>query len=186
MVIYFGVLETDRDRDRVEQYYLSYGTKIYRLAQKIMGNSDDGWDIAQTVFERISLYPETFFRAEAKYPKTFGGYLMTTAYHLCMTELKKRHIEQKQTVYDANLDALPDPNELDTSSIATLQIREAIRKLHDADQELMYLNVEFGASFPEIAAAQHEKESTLKSRLKRAKMRLAQRLMEENHDAESK
>lgn len=171
------------DPDAFDELVERYQSKVYNLAYRLLGDADEASDVGQEAFLRIYRGIQRFH----------GGSALTTwiyriVHNLCLDEMKKKrrrpHIIPEPADDDSGgdqlLDRLPDESEEPQSQILSderdLAVRGAIATLKPHHRDVLVLYDLEGLSYNEIAEVLHTNVGTIKSRLNRARLALAQEL----------
>lgn len=172
------------DSDSFEQLVLENQNGVYNLAYKMTSNESDALDISQEVF--IKAYTNlSRFRGDSR----FSVWLYRLTYNACIDLLrrKKRVSVTSLTVNDQEDDA---PCEFDIPDIkyspetqyerkeTRKAVRDAVMSLPEQHRQVVIMREYSDMSYEEIARALHLTEGTVKSRLSRARQRLAKILIE--------
>ena len=168
------------DSDAFEALVADNQKKVYNLALKMMGNEEDALDISQEAF--IKAYTGLpNFRAESR----FSVWLYRLTYNICIDFLrkKKRKPELPLAVSDGDGDGgyleleIPDTRYEPSSEAERHELREAVDKgiaaLPENHREILVMRELTGMSYEQIAHTLNINEGTVKSRLSRARQRLA-------------
>jgi len=151
----------------------AYQTPVYNLAYRMLGNSVEAENAAQETFIRMYTKLDTY-DPERK----FSSWLLAIASHYCVDLLRRRRMNY------LSLDDLPPMVELAMPKSAQpeqIVVREqdasAVQKLLEAlppnYRTPVVLRYWYDMSYHEIADAMGVTESTIKTRLHRARARLA-------------
>jgi RNA polymerase sigma-70 factor (ECF subfamily) len=166
------------DTDAFEALVLDNQRKVYHLALKITGNEDDAQDIAQEAFIRAYAGLRSF-RGDSR----FSVWLYRLVYNLCIDFTRK-----KQRVTVTSLTAVDEDGEQSDIEIPDLryapegvaekrELREAVARGIDAlppkHREILVMREVTGLSYEDIGRTLGISEGTVKSRLSRARLRLA-------------
>jgi len=161
----------------------AYATPVYNLAYRMLGNAAEAEDAAQETFIRVYTRLHTYDRS-----RKFSSWLLSIASHHCIDRLRRR----RHNV--VSLDELPPWSEPACEGEAPVQkvIRrereETIRRLLDQlppDYRLaMVLRYWYDLSYEEMAEVTGSTISAIKSRLHRARLRMAELLTLERKQSE--
>jgi len=161
----------------------AYQTPVYNLAYRMLGNSVEAENAAQETFIRMYTKLDTY-DPERK----FSSWLLAIASHYCVDLLRRRRMNY------LSLDDLPPMVELSMPKSAQpeqIVVREqdasAVQKLLEAlppnYRTPVVLRYWYDMSYHEIADAMGVTESTIKTRLHRARARLARYASSTVHSA---
>ena len=162
-----------------------YRGRLYNFVFRFVGDRETAEDIVQETFLR-AFRKRKDYRAIAN----FSTWLFTIAGNLAKSELRRRKRWRFFSLHrdddsDAVLD-LPDesyrPDRLAESSMADLQIQQAIMSLPVNYRQVILLRDVEGFSYQEISEAINCPVGTVKSRVNRARLRLQQKLKNEGRD----
>jgi RNA polymerase sigma-70 factor (ECF subfamily) len=151
----------------------AYQAPVYNLAYRMLGSRMDAEDAAQETFIRVYTRLDTYDPA-----RKFSSWLLSIASHYCIDVLRKRRMHYQ------SLDDLPPMLEL--SMPATTQPEQVVVRRQDesAVQELLnvlppdyrmpvILRYWYDMSYREIAETMGVSLGTIKTRLHRARAKLA-------------
>lgn len=162
-----------------------YSGRLYNFTCRFVGDRETAEDIVQETFLR-AFRKRTEYRAIAN----FSTWLFTIAGNLAKSELRRRKRWRlfsldRDEESDTGLD-LPDeslrPDKVAESSLADVQIQDAIQALPDNYRQVILLRDVQGMSYQEIAEIVDCPVGTVKSRVNRARLKLQQRLKNEGRD----
>ena len=162
-----------------------YRGRLYNFIFRFVGERETAEDIVQETFLRA-------FRKRKEYRAiaNFSTWLFTIAGNLAKSELRRRKRwrlfslhkdDENDTVMD-----LPDesfrPDTVTESSIADVQIQQAILSLPENYRQGVLLRDVEGLSYQEISEISKCPVGTVKSRVNRARLKLQQKLKNEGRD----
>ena len=166
------------DTDAFEQLLVANQDNVYRLALKMTKNEQDALDISQEVF--IKMYTSlSGFRGESR----FSVWLYRLTYNQCMDFLRKKPGENVISLnkeddsggeYEMEIPDLrniPEDNLLKKEK--TKLIAESIKELPKKQYEVLVMREISDMSYSEIAETLGISEGTVKSRISRARLNLA-------------
>jgi RNA polymerase sigma-70 factor (ECF subfamily) len=162
-----------------------YRGRLYNFVFRFVGERETAEDIVQETFLRA-------FRKRKEYRAiaNFSTWLFTIAGNLAKSELRRRKRWRLFSVHkddenDTGID-LPDesfrPDTVTESSIADVQIQQAILSLPENYRQVVLLRDVEGLSYQEIAEISKCPVGTVKSRVNRARLKLQQKLKNEGRD----
>ncbi|MBI2300582.1 MAG: sigma-70 family RNA polymerase sigma factor [Armatimonadetes bacterium] len=172
------------DREAFDELVDRYQTKVYNLALRLLGDSDEAADAAQEAFLRIYRGLQSFH----------GGSALTTwiyriVHNLCLDEMKRKRrrpqlVEEAADADDDGaetlLDRLPDETSEPQARLLGDERQEAVRRailrLRAHHRDVLVLYDLQGFTYNEIADVLHTNVGTVKSRLNRARLALAREL----------
>ena len=182
MVFSFEGGEKNRDYENaIEVLFSENYEKVYRKALSILLDPELAKDATQ----------ETFFRAFCKLhtlkdKSKFGPWVCSIAVNVScrMLEQKIKYRRKNQSIYDDDgnmIDNLPgladlnDPDDICENVELWQELKHCIDELDIETQQIIYMKIYGGFSIQEIAAVMDMKEGTVKSRIHRAKRKVADR-----------
>lgn len=140
-----------------EQLYQKYFNVVYKICFLYIRDESETYDMVQETFEKMIKYkPEFESEEKAK------AWLIVTASNVCKTHLNKWW-NKKRVPYDPEMEYETE------QSFENTEIKELIDKLEYKYSVLLYLYYYEGYKIREIASMMNEKESTLKTRLVKAR-----------------
>lgn len=159
----------------------AYQKPVYNLAYRLLGNSVEAEDAAQETFVRAYTRLETYDPS-----RKFSSWMLSIASHYCIDMLRRRR---------ANIVSMEDlPPMVDLAMPHTMQPEQVIMKGQVADlvQQLLdtlpvayrtpvVLRYWYDMSYREIAETMGVTESTIKTRLHRARLRLAKNAQQDRN-----
>jgi RNA polymerase sigma-70 factor (ECF subfamily) len=168
------------DADAFEPLVLEHQTNVYRLALRLMGNEADAADAAQDAF--LKAYTSlSSFRGDSR----FSVWLYRLTNNVCIDALRRRRDTVPLETEDAQGEAeeLPLPDERWSPEILAERaediraVRTAMAALPPDCREILTLREIGGLSYEELSAALRLELGTVRSRLSRARKKLADELM---------
>ena len=172
----------DGDRNAFEELVLANQTNVYNLALKMTGNTEDALDISQEAL--LKAYRQLpGFRGDSR----FSVWLYRLTYNLCIDFLRKkqRRPETSLTYQDDDVTRdieIPDVRHLPEDDVirreTRMAIRDSIDELGASHREILVMREITGMSYIDIASVLEISAGTVKSRLARARGRLANILLE--------
>ena len=157
--------------------------RVFGLAYRFTGRVDEAEDLTQEVFVKV-------YRTLDRYRETdgpFGAWLMAVARNHAIDHYRRRKQEMLRRVEDpAILDQMPARHE---HPIAGLEREERVRLVHtglralppDLRLPLILFDLQ-GLPYDEIARTLEVPLGTVKSRINRARLELAKRLLRRRRD----
>jgi RNA polymerase sigma-70 factor (ECF subfamily) len=171
------------DSSAFEELASRYQNTILNMAYRLLGNRTDAADVCQEVFVLL-LRKLGSFRGEAK----FSTWLYRVSLNACHDHARRlrRHVslsespgddlpEMEQRLADDGLDS-PELS-LERAEIQNV-VQDAITRLPYKFKEVIYLHDISGYNYKEVAEILDISLGTVKSRLNRARTRLAEELRE--------
>jgi len=171
------------DRNAFEALVLANQNNVYNLALKITGNEEDALDISQEAFFKAYRRLEGF-RGESR----FSVWMYRLTYNLCIDHLRKKpkttviSLTQEDDEGDVRDLEIPDVRNLPEDDVLRRETRGAIaasiNELGNRQREILIMREVTGMSYSEIAETLNLNEGTVKSRLSRARVNLANLLID--------
>lgn len=176
---------TAGDIDAYGKIVARYRGRLYNFVFRFVGDRETAEDIVQETFLRA-------FRKRKEYRAiaNFSTWLFTIAGNLAKSELRRRKRWRLFSLHrDEESDTgmeLPDesfrPDKVAESSLADVQIQEAIVSLPENYRQVILLRDVEGMSYQEISEIVDCPVGTVKSRVNRARLKLQQKLKNEGRD----
>ena len=172
----------DGDKNAFEELVLANQKNVYNLALKMTGNEEDALDISQEAF--LKAYRQLFgFRGDSR----FSVWLYRLTYNLCIDFLRKKPRGVMVSLANSDDDDsrdldIPDVRYLPEDSVLRRETRktivESINELGPGHREILVMREITGMSYTDIAYVLKISAGTVKSRLARARMSLANILVD--------
>ena len=170
----------DGDRSAFEHLVLDNQDKVYSLALKITKNPDDALDAAQEVFLKAYTYLASF-RGDSR----FSVWLYRLTYNQCLdlVRARKRKPVVSITAQDEDEDDMdfadnrPTPQQLVESRELRLAIAKAVDALPEEQRQVFVLREFNDYDYSAIAEELDINIGTVKSRLARARKKVAAELI---------
>jgi len=176
----------DGDVNAYEYLVKAYEKNVYNLALKMVGNSEDAYDMSQEAF--IKAYNSLHsFRGDSK----FSVWLYRIVSNVCLDYLRARN--RKATVSlsvenddgeDVELDIADEansPQALLDRSLTRDAVRRGLQSLPPDHREILLLREIQGMSYEEIADTLDLEVGTVKSRIFRARKKLCAFLVKDGN-----
>lgn len=165
------------DADAFEQLVTPYEGKIYALCLRMMAHREDAQDAAQEAMLRL-------YRSMANYrgEADFGTFVYRVTTNVCMDALRKRQVragESLDAMYDAGFspaDDAPGPEEALVRGEEHERLSRAIDSLNEEMRLPLVLREIHNLSYEEVAQTLGVGMGTVKSRIHRAREKLARML----------
>lgn len=175
----------DGDTDRFEALVQAHEKTVYNLALRMLGNPQDAMDAAQEAFFRaFRALPS--FRGDSK----FSVWLYRLTSNVCLDILRKRSRAPEISLTDeeAAVMDIPDGRFCPQTELEKKELRQSLRRgllgLAPDFREALVLREIGGMSYEEIARATGLEPGTVKSRIFRARKKLATILMQDGNFSE--
>lgn len=171
-----------RERAAFEQLVETYQDRIYDFCVRMVTDREEALDLTQETFASVYQHVARF-RQEAK----LSTWVFRIARNLCLNRLK--YLDRRGAGSSIALDAVPDaalqsaedapqkPDDALASARERNRVQAAIAQLEEEQRVLVVLRDIEGLSYDEIVGVTDLPEGTVKSRLHRAREKLAEILM---------
>ena len=148
-----------------EALYRKYGGDVFRFSFHLCGNREQAEDLTSEAFVRMWIGSDT-----VRLP-TVKSYLFTIARNLFLESL--RHDARRVEVNEELPHPCPGPHDQAESSEELRAVLRGLQSLPETDRAALLMRAD-GLSYEEIAAALKLSLGTVKVRIHRARVRLAQ------------
>ena len=181
-------INNEDDRNFVEKIYVQYGKKIYKVAFKVLNNSEDAEDCLHDVIKIIIDHLDVFQSADGE---RFIKLLVTCTRNAALDIYRKnkiKHInERKRKLYtneeiddnDVDIENIPDEDMFSDLILINEEnrkrISEMIEELDPLYRDVLYLRYQYSMKNQDIAKILKVSESVVKVRYHRAKKILLQK-----------
>lgn len=174
------------DVNAFEELVLEYEKKVYNVALRILGNSEDAADMTQEAFIK-AFNSLSGFRGDSK----FSVWLTRIVSNLCLDFLRSR--SRRPTVSLSVEDDEGDDVQLDIAdvsqspelllerSLTRESVRRGLKALPEEYREILLLREIQGLSYDEIAEALNIEVGTVKSRIFRGRKKLCDYLIKDGN-----
>jgi len=163
------------DIQAFEKLIEGYQKKVYNIAYRMLGNSEDAFDVSQEVFIKV-------FKAIVNFKEesSFSTWIYRIAKNVCLDELRKKKKAQVVSIHstiqadDSEFsiqleDFQKGPEELLEIKELKNEVNKAINCLTDEHKLVIQLRDISGFSYEEIAEILQCSLGTVKSRISRAR-----------------
>lgn len=172
------------ERDAFAHLFERYKNVVYTHVYYRLNHPLDAQDAVQEIFRRAYVKLETFDRS-----RRFRAWLLTIATNYCH-DLTRRRLSLKRFAQQVTLDAVDfwvadtegNPERLSQAHEGREQVRQAVQQLPPKYREVLVLFYWNDLSYSEIGEITGLKESTIKTRLHRAREKLLA-VLEPHQDA---
>jgi RNA polymerase sigma-70 factor (ECF subfamily) len=176
--------EGPTDRELLERYVAGdarafdlivdrYERRVYVIALRMCGDSDDARDVSQTVFIN-ALRALPGFREEAQ---------LSTWFHRVAVNASLDHLRKQKRQPTDPLDSVgdrpsegPSPEDRAVSAVRAAEVQAALRRLSDEHRAVLVLHDIQDLDYAGVAHALDIPVGTVKSRIHRARLELAKLL----------
>jgi len=175
-----AILAAKNNKEALETLVARYLKLVYSFVFRYARNQQDAEDITQEIFVKVWRNLRKFDQS-----KTFRPWLYKIAKNTCLDFLKKKPlvsfsglngIENTEWLAQNLASASPSPEISLDQTLLKNEFAAAIKKLSPKYAETLSLHQEQGLNFREIAEATQESQNTVKSRYRRALIKLKQLL----------
>lgn len=154
----------------------AYQSAVYNFCYRMLGDQYEAEDAAQETFIRAYKAIKTYDRK-----RSFSTWILSIAAHYCIDQLRRKKI-QLTSMDDQGFSVLRDPSPNPEAMLAMQEKKQSIRSLlnalSDTDRAAVIMFYWYEFSYEEIAKSLGLSISAVKSRLHRARGRLAKTWME--------
>jgi RNA polymerase sigma-70 factor (ECF subfamily) len=150
----------------------TYERPVYNLCYRMLGDPDEAEDASQETFLRVYRNIKHY---DANRP--FSTWLLSIAAHLCIDQLRKRHmivISMDTTPYLEPADGSPGPESTFFLKEDQRRVQALLKTLNPHDRAAVIMYYWYDFSYEEIAKSLSLTPSAVKSRLHRARLTMAQ------------
>ena len=149
-----------------QELYESYARDVYRFALYLSGDPALAEDVTSETFIRVWSSPEPVRLATVK------AYLLAIARNLCLMEHRRSSRRQAldETLADNGRNVARETETKDELS----RVLRALEQLPEADRAALLMRADEGLAYEEIAAALGLPVATVKVKVHRARLKLAQ------------
>ncbi len=150
----------------------TYQNPVYNLCYRMLGDSREAEDAAQETFWRA-------YQAIRRYDRSrpFATWLLSIAAHYCIDQQRKRRLptlEIDDWMEEVLPDTTPDPERSVSKSQEQEMLRRMLKGMNPQDRAALILRYWYEFSEEEISRAMQISVSAVKSRLYRARLRMAE------------
>ncbi|MEI8134897.1 MAG: sigma-70 family RNA polymerase sigma factor [bacterium] len=168
------------DQGALADLYDKYAKLIYSLTLRIVRNEDEARELQQDVFLQVWHKANLFDNERGK----FITWLVTLAHNKSINTLRSRRfkksaLEAKQDISEITSDATTDYSTPEHDAIVNDErknVLAALEQIPEAQRKALYLSYYEGYSQSEIAEMLGEPLGTIKTRMRKGMMKLAEML----------
>ena len=152
----------------------AYQKPVYNLAYRLLGNSVEAEDAAQETFIRAYTKLETYDPS-----RKFSSWMLSIASHYCIDMLRRRRanelsIDELPPMVDLSMPKATQPEHAVMEGQAADEVQQLLDTLPPSYRTPVILRYWYDMSYREIANTMGVTESTIKTRLHRARAKLAE------------
>jgi len=152
----------------------AYQKPVYNLAYRLLGNSVEAEDAAQETFIRAYTRLETYDPT-----RKFSSWMLSIASHYCIDMLRRRRanilsMDELPPMVDLSMPKATQPEQVVIEGQVADEVQQLLDTLPPSYRTPVILRYWYDMSYREIAETMGLTESTIKTRLHRARSRLAQ------------
>jgi RNA polymerase sigma-70 factor (ECF subfamily) len=162
-----------RDDTALTELYDQFGSYVYGLAARVIGDRRAAEDVTQDVFLSLWERPEAF-EPERGRLRTFVG---TLAHRRAIDYVRREEARRRRTARDAaSIVPIPDVDELAMAIVTAEQVRAEVERLPADQREAIELAYFGGRTYRQVADELGIPEGTAKSRMRLGLRRIADAL----------
>ena len=164
--IYLAELDTQEEKDKFAELYEKYSRKMYNIALAILKNKEDAEDAVDITFHKLA---NNFTNISQKKCNEIEGYIVISVRNISIDIYRRNKNEMKKIV------PLKENDSVDSfldKKIERDDMREAIEKLSERYQDIIYLCDFQRLSSKEAAELLNISEESVRARLHRARKKL--------------
>ena len=155
---------TDAEFNRCVDKYIKM---VYRIAFHYFGRREDAEDITQEVF--MKLYSSELTREKDEEIK---AWLIRVTSNVCHSTFRNPFLKRRMDLESYEWEQIPDNSSSEQDYITHKVVMDAVMSLPENDRILIYLYYCEDYSCGQIGRILHMKETTVQTRLSRARKRL--------------
>ena len=172
------------DDDAFASLVNQYQTPVYNLCYRMLGNPQEAEDAAQESFWRA-------YQAIRRYDRgrPFATWLLSIAAHYCIDQQRKRRLPTREIedwMEEVVPDNFPSPESIAGQNQQNELLRQYLNKLNPQDRAALILRYWYEFSEEEISQTLKLSSSAVKSRLHRARLKLATLLQAEQNASDER
>jgi RNA polymerase sigma-70 factor (ECF subfamily) len=162
-----------RDQSALTELYDQFGSYVYGLAARVIGDRRAAEDVTQDVFLYLWEHPASF-EPERGRLRTFVG---TLAHRRAIDVVRREEARRRRAARDAaSYVPVPDVEEMAMAIVAAEQVRAEIERLPVDQREAIELAYFGGRTYRQVAEELQIPEGTAKSRMRLGLRRIADAL----------
>lgn len=156
--------------EKFEQIYTKYRVLMYRVAYDLLKNRQDAEDAVQSAF--VKIYDHIADIGDVDSPRT-RSFVMVVARNVCLNELRSKQHDSGEDIEELDVAAEGSVEDAVFSEIGVAVIENALRELPDKYRDILYLTVFRELDLRGAAELLGITYENAKSRLQRARKKLA-------------
>ena len=165
----------DRDETALAELYDQFGSFVFGLAARVIGDRRAAEDVTQDVFLFVWEHPEAFEPDRGRL-RTFLG---TLAHRRAVDHVRREEARRRRGRRDAAMQvSVPDVDEMAMALVAAERVRAEVERLPEEQREAIELAYFGGHSYREVALLLEQPEGTVKSRIRAGLLRLRAALID--------
>jgi RNA polymerase sigma-70 factor (ECF subfamily) len=162
------------DVDAFSSLVEAYQKPVYNLAYRLLGNSVEAEDAAQEAFIRAYTKLDTYDPS-----RKFSSWMLSIASHYCIDMLRRRRkkmtsMDDLPPMLDLSMPPSTQPEQIVVKGQNAEAVQQLLNMLPDTYRTPVILRYWYDMSYKEIAQTMDVTVSTVKTRLHRARAKLAQ------------
>lgn len=162
-----------RDESALNELYDQFGSYVFGLAARVIGDRRAAEDVTQDVFLSMWERPEAFDARRGRL-RTFLG---TLAHRRAVDHVRREEARRRRSERDAAMTVnLPDVEEMAMALLAAEQVRAEVERLPSEQRAAIELAYFGGRTYRQVAVELGVPEGTAKSRLRLGLQRIADAL----------
>jgi RNA polymerase sigma-70 factor, ECF subfamily len=163
-----------RDPGALSEMYEQFGSYVFGLAARVIGDRRAAEDVTQDVFLCMWERPEAFDPERGRL-RTFMG---TIAHRRAIDLVRREEARRRRTARDAACSSIPIPDvdELAIAIVTAEHVRAEVERLPAEQREAIELAYFAGRTYRQVAAELDIPEGTAKSRMRLGLRRIADAL----------
>ncbi len=162
-----------RDERALTELYDQFGSYVFGLAARVIGDRRAAEDVTQDVFLSLWERPEAFDPGRGRM-RTFVG---TLAHRRAIDHVRREEARRRRQSHDAAATLpIPDVDELAMAIVAAEQVRAEVERLPVGQRDAIELAYFGGRTYREVALELGIPEGTAKSRMRLGLRRVADAL----------
>jgi RNA polymerase sigma-70 factor (ECF subfamily) len=170
------------DQTAFTQLVEAYQTPVYNLAYRMLGNMVEAEDAAQETFIRAYRRLDTYDPS-----RKFSSWLLAIASHYCVDVLRRRRInylsfDELPPMVELSMPRTTQPEHVVTRQQQASTVQQLLDTLPASYRTPVILRYWYDMSYREIAETMGVTESTIKTRLHRARAKLAKQARAQKSD----